>query len=408
VDQKVIRWIDKNIGRPLCFIFTVHKRLCALLKNNAHVCQKPVKILFIKLVEQGSTVLAYPALKKAADLVGKENIYFMTFKKNRPILDVLDIVPTSNVIEINSETFGEFIQSARKAIGKTRKENIDSVIDMEFFSRASAILAYLSGAKKMVGLHLFTSEGPYRGDLFTHRLLYNPYLHMKLYFTNLVEALLHDPPTGNVPLVFEAPSVDDGLPQFVPTENEKTGVIESIKQLKNGLPNNPIILLNPNVSDMLPIRRWPREHFIALGKMLLQKLPKATIIVTGGEGEKNNADRIASEIGNAVSLAGHTSLRELLTVYCLADILVTNDSGPGHFSALTPVNAIVIFGPETPLLYGVLEENVTNIVPNYACSPCVNVYNHRKSPCLTAPCLQSITVESVYTCVEKLLLKSTH
>ena len=45
-------------------------------------------------------------------------------------------------------------------------------------------------------------------------------------------------------------------------------------------------------------------------------------------------------------------MRELLTLYTLADVLVTNDSGPAHFASLTPVHTVVLFGPETPLLFG--------------------------------------------------------
>jgi ADP-heptose:LPS heptosyltransferase len=33
------------------------------------------------------------------------------------------------------------------------------------------------------------------------------------------------------------------------------------------------------------------------------------------------------------------TLRDLLVLYTLADVLVTNDSGPGHFSSLTPIRA---------------------------------------------------------------------
>ncbi len=45
-------------------------------------------------------------------------------------------------------------------------------------------------------------------------------------------------------------------------------------------------------------------------------------------------------------------MRELLTLYTLASVLVTNDSGPAHFASPTPVHTIVLFGPEPPLLFG--------------------------------------------------------
>ena len=98
-------------------------------------------------------------------------------------------------------------------------------------------------------------------------------------------------------------------------------------------------------------------------------------------------------------MAGHTSLTELLTLYSVADVLVTNDSGPGHFSSLTPVHAIVLFGPETPRLFGPLSASSTVIWKELACSPCVSVFNHRLSPCRNNVCMQAITVDEVFDAV---------
>ena len=399
----VIRWIDKNLGRPFCFFLTLDRGFCDIFKKNNSRHKKCAKILFIKLIEQGSTVLAYPALKKAQDSVRKENVYFMVFRENRPILDILDVVAPANIIEVDSRNLLDFIYSVSKGLIKIRKQKIDTVIDMEFFSRASAILSYLSGAGKRVGLHRFSCEGPYRGDLFTHKLIYNPYLHTKVFFASLVEALNHNPSPDNAPMVFKIPEITNTLPYFSPTEDGKKSLIEKVERLKQSTLNRPIIILNPNTSDLLPIRRWPEKNFIRLGKMVLEEFTQATVIITGTGKEKERAGLIASQIRGAVSLAGHTSLRELLILYCIAEVLVTNDSGPALFSTLTPIKSVILFGPETPFLYGGLTRNVEIIAPDLVCSPCVNVYNHRKSPCKTGMCLRSIKVEDVYQKVKTLM-----
>lgn len=399
----LIRWSDKNIGRLFCFFLTLHRRIFCLFKKNTPFDKKPSKILFIKLIEQGSTVLAYPALKKAQALAGKENVYFMVFKENRPILDILNEVNPPNIIEIESKTVCKFIYSALKALCKVRREKIDAVIDMEFFSRASAIISYLSGADKRVGLHRFSCEGPYRGDLFTHRLMYNPYLHTKVFFAGLVEALNHGPMPDGAPMVFKIPQVIDTPPRFSATEDERRLLVRKIEKLKGSSLKKPIIILNPNTGDLLPVRKWPEENFIRLGKMLLEDFANAAIIITGTLKEKEKADKIASKIGNSVSLAGHTTLKELLTLYNMADVLVTNDSGPAHFSSLTSVRSVIFFGPETPVLYGEAGKDKEIISADLICSPCVNVYNHRRSPCRTALCLRNITAEDVRKAVKKMI-----
>jgi ADP-heptose:LPS heptosyltransferase len=97
-----------------------------------------------------------------------------------------------------------------------------------------------------------------------------------------------------------------------------------------------------------------------------------------------------------INLAGKTTLRELLILYTLADVLVTNDSGPAHFASLTDIHSIVLYGPETPKLFGALGRNSHALYAKLACSPCVNAFNHRFSPCTNNLCLQSISPDEVY------------
>jgi len=191
---------------------------------------------------------------------------------------------------------------------------------------------------------------------------------------------------------------NERLPLFTPQERETKRVRELLKDEFKGRENGPIVLLNPNASDMLPLRKWPTERFVALGKMILASHPEVTLVITGAPSERVSAEEVSRQIGSprVASFAGKTTLRELLVLYSLADILVTNDSGPGHFASLTAINSIVMYGPETPALFGAIGGRFQVIHPQLACSPCVNVFNHRFSPCRNNLCMQSISVEEVY------------
>lgn len=370
--------------------------------------EQPVrKILFLKMIEQGATVLAYRALATAVTKVGAENVYFWVFEENRPILDLLQIIPEQNVIVIRTGSALRLMFSMLGTLWRIRKMDIDATIDMEFYSRASAILAFLSGAKRRVGLHRFNSEGPYRGDLLTHRIQYNPYLHTAIQYHLLVEAIWSDP-TQKPMMKVPTPSLDAGdyePPRFKTTDEERQQVREILSKRLGLEPAGPIVLLNPNASDLLPLRKWETARFVDLGKRLLVDNPALCIVITGAPSEQSTAEAIASQIGanRCASVAGYTTLRQLMVLYTLADILVTNDSGPGHFSSLTDIDAVVLFGPETPALFGPLGRHTHVIWANLACSPCVNVLNHRFSPCNDNVCMQQITVDSVYNKVVELL-----
>jgi ADP-heptose:LPS heptosyltransferase len=393
---QTIRTIDYWIGVPLCALLTV-------LRLVLPARRPPVrKVLFLKFIEQGATVLAQDAIARATAWVGRDHVYFCVFSSNRAILDVLDTIPRSNVIVIRDSGLVACLVDFWRALRAVRAAGIDATIDMEFFSRASAIFAFLTGATTRAGLHRFSSEYPYRGDLMTHRVQYNPYVHVATQYALLVEAARHDPsetPLLKVPLPALAPG---SRPAFTPSGEEVRGMRERLAAANGGAVPSQVVLLNPNASDLMPLRKWPGDRFVELGRRVIAGLPTALVVVTGAASEREGADDVCRQIGStrAVSFGGRTSLRELLTLYSVADVLVTNDSGPAHFAALTPVSTIVLFGPETPKLFSALSPSTVVIWKELACSPCVNVFNHRFSPCRDNVCMQAISVDEVFAALE--------
>jgi len=393
---RTVRRIDTWLGQPLCGVLSLLRRVGRCRLGRSRLEGPPRKILFIKLIEMGSTVLAHRAFTAAAEMVGRENVYLAVFEANRPIADIMELVPPENVIAIRDHTPFVLIIDMLRAIRRVRRCGIDTAIDMEGFARASAIFAVLCGARRRVGLHRFTSEGPYRGRLMTHEVQYNFYLHTSLGFLSLVEALKRPP--GEVPMLKQAvPTAADYPPPFKPTVDEQTTVKQRLDGVAGRTVERPIVLLNPNASDLLPLRRWPTERFVELGRRLLAARRDVTVVITGAPSEQTAALEITRAIDpvRAACMAGRTTLRELLVLYTLADVLVTNDSGPAHFAALTDIHVICLFGPETPVLYGPLTPRCDSVTANLACSPCVNVFNHRDSPCNDNKCMQAISVDEV-------------
>jgi ADP-heptose:LPS heptosyltransferase len=105
-----------------------------------------------------------------------------------------------------------------------------------------------------------------------------------------------------------------------------------------------------------------------------------------------------------INLTGKTrTLRDVVALFNISKVLVTNDSGPAHFASLSPIQTVALFGPETPVLYGPLGTGVTSIYANYSCSPCVSAHNHRHTCCTDNKCLQIIEVVEVMAAVERAL-----
>ena len=386
--------IDRWLGVPVCWLFTRARRLFG--RPAPPVGMPPGRILFIKLAEQGSTVLAQAAIRRAVEMVGRENVFFVVFAENRFILDLLDLVPTANVFTINAGSIGSLVTSTWQTLRRIRRLAFDAAVDLEFFARMSAAFCLVTGARRRVGFHTFFGDGPYRGDLMTHRLLYNPYHHTSTTFALMVEALRADPaqlPTFGLPTRAEIGETSSA--EFRPRPEEVDAVRVILRPLVG---DAPLILLNANASDLLPLRRWAPERYVELARRLLDALPEARVVMTGAPSEAAAADTLVSRIGSerCFSLAGKTTLRQLLILYTLAELLITNDSGPAHFASLTPINVITLFGPETPRLFAALTPRNVALWSGVACSPCVNAYNNRQSPCTNNICMQQITVDQVF------------
>ena len=390
-----LQFVDRWVGVPVCFLLTLARRIfgAALPPPGPPVG----KLLFVKLAEQGSTVLAYAAIRRAVEMVGRENVFFVVFAENRFILDLLDLIPPENVYAIQAGAFGTLLGSAWQTLRQLRAARFEAAVDLEFFARSSAAFTFLSGARRRVGFQTFFGEGPYRGDLMTHRLLYNPYLHTSQIFASMVESLEADPrqlPTFGA----QPPDTDVGESAFRPAPEEIEAVREIVRRASVGRPDGaPLILLNANASDLVPLRRWPLERYVELARRLLKEFPEACVLMTGAPAEAAAAERLVAQVcsNRCFSLAGKTTLRQLLVLYTLAEVLVTNDSGPAHFASLTPIRVVTLFGPETPRLFGARTNRNVALYAGVACSPCVNAYNNRQSPCRNNVCMQQITVEQV-------------
>ena len=388
--------LDRWMGVPLCFAVTCARALLPYRKPAEQVRS----ILFIKLAEQGSTVLAHRALQEAVRRVGRERVFMAVFDDNRFILDALGVIPPENVITVRSDSLVGLLRSLLPVLARLRRLKLDAAVDLEFFARSSALLTWASGAAMRVGFHAWFGEGPYRGNLMTHRVRYNPHLHTTQTFAALVRALDVAPeqfPTFDL----QPDSADDTLPFFAAEPAEIREMEERLARFTGLAVPPPIVLMNANASDLIPLRRWSSESYIEVAQRLIARFPEIHVAFTGAKNEAGKARDIVARVGSTrcFSLAGETTLRQLLVLYGLADVLVTNDSGPAHFAALTPIHTVTLFGPETPLLFAALTRRNTPLWAGIACSPCVSALNNRQSACHDNVCMQRITPEQVYQAV---------
>ncbi len=383
------RALDRFAGVPLCALFS----LLYSLHRPAPSVERPRRILVILLSEMGSLVLAHGMFERLTRAYPDASIHALVFAKNREVLDLLDIIPADNVLTISDRTLGQFTADTARVLRTMRALAFDVVIDCELFARISSILSFLSGATTRVGFFRHTQEGLYRGTFINRRVMYNPYIHLSQQFIGLAEAIQ----SRTIPVAKDAhlPPLTPPPPLRFP-DAELDAVFARLHADFPALEGKSLVLVSPS-GGVLPIRAWPIEHYRALCTALLADGHAVAIIGLNSD-KAFGQDLVAHcQRPHCVDLTGYTkTVRHLVALFHRASLLVTNDGGPGHFAAVTPVPTIILFGPETPVLYGTLSTNAHCFHLGLPCSPCLTAYNHRASPCDgDNQCLKRITPDVV-------------
>ena len=390
-----MRSIDKWAGIPVCFIISPFRWLSDLFRPAKKNKPDISRTLFIELSEMGSAVIVDPAMRKLKN-EGSAELYFAIFKKNYKSLEILKTVPEENVFKMNADNFGSLVIDIFRFMVWCRKKNISTVIDLELFSRFTALLSFFSGARSRVGFSNFHDEGLYRGNLVNQPVRYNPHVHIAVNFISLVNKALglFDNPYATVPVSAEEIQLARATVPAAATENIK----KKIRELYPAWKEEAIVLLNVNASDMLPQRRWPQQNFADVAGQLLNTFSNIVIIATGSPAEKEYVEEVVKMTGHQkfINSAGFFSFDELVPLYSVSACMLTNDSGPAHFASVTSLKVFVLFGPETPHLYSPLGGNAEPFYLGLPCSPCVSAANHRKTTCITRPCITGIQPDTVW------------
>lgn len=179
-------------------------------------------------------------------------------------------------------------------------------------------------------------------------------------------------------------------------EAEKVRVKEWLKS-RNIPIQRPLVIFNPG-AYYGSSKRWPVEHYAELAA-LLQNRAQAQILITGSAAETPLAEAISARITNGLHiLTGQTNLSRLAALISLADLFVTNDSGPMHLANSLKVPLVALFGPTEPARTGPFQQPATVLHKGAPCWPCLYrqcPYDHR--------CMTDISPGEVYEACQKFL-----
>ncbi len=113
----------------------------------------------------------------------------------------------------------------------------------------------------------------------------------------------------------------------------------------------PYIILN--LGAQWPTKRWPPEHFAAIGRRAVDEYG-ASLIAVGSAGDRPLVDSLLRHLGPAplLDLCGGTRLPQLAALSVESNLMVSNDTGPLHLAAAAGARVVGIYTCTSPDLTG--------------------------------------------------------
>ncbi len=92
------RKMDRIAGTFICRIFSLFSKRRKCIPGEVN----PKEILVILLSEMGSLVLACPMFDRIKAKYPSASIHVLVFEQNREMLEVIDIVPSENIMTVSN------------------------------------------------------------------------------------------------------------------------------------------------------------------------------------------------------------------------------------------------------------------------------------------------------------------
>lgn len=168
-----------------------------------------------------------------------------------------------------------------------------------------------------------------------------------------------------------------------------------------------LVVVHPGASWEGSYRAWPMANYARLIRMMVEE-SRAHVVIVGTDAERDNADTLAKLCNDpkVLSLAGRTTLGELVALISLSDLFLGNDSGPLNVAAMMGANFVGLFGPTDPQQVLVQQETGSAVSLRLPCQPCYLHHEVFAPPCRQAerpPCMIDLPVPDVFSAVRRAL-----
>lgn len=343
------------------------------------------RILLVKPSSLGDVIHAIPVLHGLRVRYPTAKIDWLIGSSFAAILEGNNDV--SELIEFDRKRFSRLgvspaaMRDFLRLIQTLRSRRYDLVVDLQGLFR-SAFLTRVTGAPVRIGFANAREGAPW---FYTHLIpITDADEHAVDRNMHVADALGN----ANWPVVFDL-GLDDGIRSSVRDLLRENGVQVDSK------------LLAVAPGARWETKAWPWQNFVAAVDELGRSGP-VQIVLLGGSEDLELCRKIAEHSqARVISLAGKTSLRQMVAVIERCDVLLCHDSAPMHVAAALNRPLVCLIGPTNPARTGPYRRIHDVLRLSLTCSPC---YLRTLAECgFEHQCMRDLRVSDVVGRVKALL-----
>ncbi|MEN2995158.1 MAG: lipopolysaccharide heptosyltransferase I [Thermodesulfovibrio sp.] len=322
------------------------------------------KILVIKPSSLGDIVHSLPFLNALKESFPSVQVSWVVAKGFEELLDKHPMIKKIFVVDKNRwKSIKNFPSTVKELfiIGKgLQKEKFDLVIDLQGLLR-SGILTWLSKSPIKIG---FRQAREFSFIFYNKKFSVSINKHAILRYLEIAKQLGCQINSIKFPL--PKPKEPSWLKDF---ENFVVIIPSTRWQSKN----------------------WPLSYFVELINML-----PYNFLIVGSKRDETDAIKIEEYTkGKAKSVAGKTTLTELISIFKKSLFVITPDTGTMHLAVACGKRVVALFGPTDPSRTGPFGEGHIVIKSELFCSPCFKKFCHEQK------CMKDISPQMVYDKIRK-------
>jgi heptosyltransferase-1 len=289
------------------------------------------KILITKPSSLGDIVLALPALTALRKSYPEAKISWLVRPEFAPLLEGHPHL--NEIIRFNRKLFGKawYHPGAFGAlvwlVRQLRQRQFDIVFDFQGLFR-TASLAWLSGCKKRLGpanarelaTFFYTDKVTQDADS----------IHLVDFYLKMIGA---------------AGASDLSVEFVLPHDSKATASVAKLLAEHEIIPDHYVVFVP---SSAQRDKCWPIERFATLAEKISSDFD-LPVVAVGAASEADIGESLKEKSKVPItSLAGQTSLKELIALLRAACLVVSNDTGPGHIASALGTPLVMMYSWSNP------------------------------------------------------------